>query len=583
MDKDLIQLEKALSNIKKPSLSTEAKNRMRRNMLAHIENPISSDVKYPSLEKVGNYIKKVASDISPSAIFKAKAKENVLAFAGKRKMTPNFIWSFTRNWQKVLATFMIGVISLTSMTVYFADIPVTRAAKKTSFQEIYGDVDVIRGNERVEAFKYMQLQEGDIIVTGENGLAVVRYFDDSVSRLSPLTELRMRRLYQDENVKSKTKVEIELTQGRVWNQVVNPVDEQSSFEVSIDKVKARTSEKASFDIARNADDEKVAVAVFENKVEVSVPEKRKEKKKVVVEGYQVEVDDDESKEDKITLTTKEDELWVQVNQAQDKNYKKIVDKEKEDESKEEAGVLPADPLYSAKKLNETTKLLVTTDHTQKSKVKVDIAVKRLAEASALLSDGDTEAAEDVLDEFSAIIDEVSHEIGDSEELKQYVKSSFADKEKDFSTVLPDGNRYPAKEALREAKLSFAITDEEKKETTLKTANEKVVEAKELFKDEKKDHAQETLLEAAKDIVTASSDEDEVVDLDAAEQKEEVLSTVRVLKGAVEEDAEVTEEVKKIIEVTEDALEKPVEVAEESDSAVVVEIDEATIQLQEVQE
>lgn len=584
MDNELKQLEKALKDMKKPNLDPEVNKRMRRDILMRIENPIAAEVKYPSLERVRQYIKKATKGVSPSAPLKAKLKENVLSLIGRRKLGSNFVWNFTSNWQKVLATLMIGVISFTSFTVYFADIPVTKAAKKTAFQELYGDVDVIRDGQTIEAYKYMQLQEGDIIVTGENGLAVIRYVDDSVSRLSPLTELKMQRLYQDENIKAKTEVEVELTKGRVWNQVVNLVDEQASFEVLADNVKTRTSEKASFDITRKEGNQKVAVAVFENKVEVSVPEKRKENKTVVVEGYSVEVDGNDSQEDKIALNSKEDELWVQVNKAEDKQYKIEVDKEKEEESKKEAGLLPADPLYSAKKINESTKLLVTTDEIQKNKVKVDIAVKRLAEASTLLANGDTEDADKTLDEFTSIVNELSGEIEGSDELKDYVKSAFADKEKELSTVLPDGKRYAAKQALRDAKLALAITDEEKKEVSLKTANEKVVEAKELFADEKQEHAQEALLQAAKEIVTVSADENAVEDPQSAEQKEEVLSTVRVLKGAVEDKEGINEEVKKIIEVTEDALDKPVEVSSESDSAVVVEIDkDSTVQLQGGQE
>lgn len=576
MEKDLIQLERALRGLEKPNINPEARNRMRRDMLMRMENPISSEVKYPSLERVKSYVKKITQVTQPSSVFKAKIKENVLAIIGKRQLGSNFFWNITRNWQKVLATLMIGALSISSFTVYFADIPVTRAAKKTAFQELHGDVEVVRDGQSIEVFKYMQLQEGDIIVTGENGIAVIRYIDDSVSRLSPLTELKMQRLYQDENVMSKTEIEVELARGRVWNQVVNLVGEQSSFEVSVNNIKTRASEKASFDVSRDDLGEKVAVAVFENKVEVSIPEKRKENKQVVVEGYEVEVSEAGFEEDKIMLNTKEDELWTRVNIVEDKQYKKEVDKEKEEESKKEAGILPDDPLYSAKKINESTKLLVTTDKTENNKVKVDIAVKRLVEASTLLTGGDEEGAQALLEEFLQIVDEISVEIEDCEELRDYVKSSFADKEKDFSMVLPDGDRYDVKEALREAKLKLAITSEEKQEVSLKSATEKVVEAKELFGEEKQAIAQKTLLEAAKEIIT--------VDLETAEQKEETLSTVRVLKDAVEDNEDMTREVKLIIEATEEVLEEPSELVSESDAAVVITIeDELKVQLKVVQE
>jgi hypothetical protein len=584
MKNDFTKLENALRGLNKNVLSSESKDRMRCDMLLRMNDSVPAELKYPSLERVKDYIKKVAFITQPSAVFKASVKENVLAFVEKKHLGSNFIWSITKSWQKVLATFMVGVISLSSFTVYFADIPVAKAEKMTAFQDIYGDVDVVRDGQTIVASKYMQLLEGDTVVTGENGLAVIRYFDDSVSRLSSFTELKMQCLYQDKKNKAKTKVEIELMNGRVWNQVINLVDEQASFEISVNNVTARTSEKASFDISNKEGDKKVSVAVFENKVEVSVPEKRKENKQVVVEGYSVEVVENESIENNIVLNNKEDELWVQVNKAEDKQYKKVVDKEKEEESKKEAGVLPADALYSAKKINESTKLLVTTDKTEKNKIKVDIAIKRLAEASALLSNGDKEGAMAPLDDFAKIVDEISLEVEGSEDLRAYVKSAFAEKEKDLSTVLPDGNRYMAKEALRDARLELAVTDEEKNDVSLKSATQKVVEAKELFEDEKQEPAQITLLEAAQEIVTVSADENAIVDQNALDQKEQTLSTVRVLKGAVEDKEDINVEVQMIIGVTEEALEKPVEVIPEMDSAVVITIEEEPkVQLQAGQE
>ena len=299
-------------------------------------------------------------------------------------------------------------------------------------------------------------------------------------------------------------------------------------------------------------------------------------KKVVVEGYSVEFNDDESVESKIDVGTKEDEVWIKVNKAEDKQYRKEVDKEKEDETKIDAGVLPSDPLYSAKKINESTKLLMTTDELEKNKIKADIAVKRLTEAGALLADGDEESAKELLDEFSESIKEISAKIDDSSELRDYVRTSLNDEEKDLSTVLPGQKRYMAKEALRDAKLLLAITDDEKGNASLESATQKVIEAKELFNEDKQEEAQDTLLEAAKGIVT--------VDSATSEQKEDALSTVRVLKDAVEDNTDVAPEIKLIIDATEDSLEESSKDALESDSAVIVDVNgESTIQLKAMQE
>jgi len=582
MEKKLIQLEKALRSVKKLSLSAKTKESMRRNLLMHMETPISSDIKYTSLERVSVYIKKLAKITEPSNIFKAKIKENILSTISKHRFGYNFFMGFGRNWQKVFSVFMIAVLSFSSMVVYFVDIPITMAAKKTSFQNLYGDVEVARDGQTINAFKTMQLEEGDVIITGAGGVAVIRYFDDSISRLYPLTELKIQRLYQDKDVMSKTKVEVELTHGHVWSQVVNLVGDQSSFEIMANDVKTKTSHKASFDMNYVKSRKKLSVSVFENKVEVSVPQKKERNKEIVVEGYVLNVDKNKSKQDKIKLKT-EDKLWVNVNKNEDKQYKNKVDEEKTAESKKKAGVLPGDPLYPAKKLNESTKLLVTMDDKDKNKLKVDIAVKRLTEAITLLSDKDKDSAQAVLDEFSQVVDDLATEVKDNDELMAYAKSSFQDEEKDLSIVLPDDDKYVAKEALRDAELKLAITPEDKKRTSLKLATEKVIESKELFQDDKSNSGNQTLLNATTEIVNVSVDDSGIEDPKIIEQKEDTLSTIEVLKEVVNDGTDENPTVKKVIGITEDTLKESMDNTE-SDQAIVLTInDESRAPLKEVQE
>lgn len=587
MTKDIQQLERALKRMKKPTLDNKARLRMRAGLMKRMQNPATQNTLYPSLEKVAKTIKRYA-DVRPSVTLKAKMKETVMRAIEKRPIRLFPFSGITRQWQKVLAMLLVTVLSVTSFTVYFADIPVIRAAQKTTFQHLYGDVDVIREGEKIKAHRYMELKEGDIVVTGEKGLAIIRYFDDSVSRLSSQTELKMQRLYQDYVGLAKTEVEIELARGRVWNQVVNLVDDHGSFEVSTNKIKARTSERASFDITRDDVQKKVAVAVFGNKVEISVPEKRRKHKKVVVEGYTYEIDDMLVSEERIALNDEKDKLWVEVNRAEDKNYKKQIEKEKDNSTKEEAGVLPADPLYPAKKLKETTKLLVTSNNIERDKIQIDIAVKRLTEASALLSEGNEEDAQKLLEEFSKRVEEVTDSVQQSAEFHDYAYTVFASKAKDYSMTLPDNPRYKAKEALRGAELSLALFGVEKSEVTLKNANERIIEARELFSEEKQEEAQEALLKAAQEIVKVAQEE-KSGSIAEHEQKEETLSTVRALKGSFEEDENVSQEIKQVIDFAEEALEEVDEPIPESDLATVLSVDEeliddqSKVQLKEVPE
>jgi len=69
----------------------------------------------------------------------------------------------------------------------------------TKLDYVEGDVSVERAGERLEVVPGMEIFEEDQIQTGENGLAVIKYFDDSISRLSADSKLLVSSLKKDGN------------------------------------------------------------------------------------------------------------------------------------------------------------------------------------------------------------------------------------------------------------------------------------------------------------------------------------------------------------------------------------------------
>lgn len=509
--KDFKQLEHVIKGLEKPQLSVNKKLQMRDNLLHSIKsNSATND--YPSLLKLQEFIKAVSAKTIPSAYFKTKVKESVLCIIEKTRFQNSFLLSFARNWQKILATSMVFLISMTTFaTIYIADIPITKAAPRTILLEYVGNVDVYRDDIEIEVSEGMVLMQGDIIATGKKSTAVIRYIDDSLSRLSPESELRLRKLYKDEAKKSVTEIELELNKGRVWNQVVNLSGKNSKFKVEAKDVKAETSQKASFDIKVNERQEP-EVSVFENKIQVELPDDKILTKQYILEGYAIAPNNKKPEVEKIQFNSVEDEVWIEVNKEKDREYKKEIDKEKSENAKEKAGVTPESPLYPAKKINESTKLLLAGD-ADKTKVKIDIAVKRLNEAIVLI-EGEKEA-EALLNEFNGIFDEISDEVESSEELQEYLEDIIAEEEKSLSTVLPDSPKYEAKEALREAKKRIASTKEEIKEVVLDGTEEKLIEVKELIKEDKSDYVQEALQNINEDLSDVAAGD--------AESSEEVVT------------------------------------------------------------
>jgi hypothetical protein len=563
MDKNLQKLAGALKGIKKPSLSASESKIIKERVFSRIyeskriqESKSETPLLSHSLNLLRIAVKKAASGVSLSAQKRARMKERVISAiektSGKRLFTP----AFKSVLQKSAAVFVIAALALTSFTVYLSDLPVTKAARTTYFQDVSGVVEVVRNNKLMDAHEDMILEQGDIVITGANGIAVIRYLDDSVTRLSPLTELKLNRLYRDVENNAKTAVELELSYGRVWTQVINLVDKESSFELSTDDIVAASGKVASFDVEKN---ENVSVKVFDNTVEVSVKDKDKQKKQYLSEGYEMSVDKDLSNFKKIVVNRddEDEESWIKINKVKDKEYKEEVEKEVKEQQKKEAGVLPKDPLYSVKKLSENTKVLMAGDDNSKTRLKVDMAKKRLLEAGAMFDSGEDEKAKEALDEFSSLVSDIKGSVRESEELKKHVKDVFSSQTKELAVISPGSPYYPVKESLREAKKELALSELEKKETAFETASEKIHEAKDLVEEKQNDAAADALVQANENVSEAASDE---VDDDVLNAHVETLSSIKLLKKRLNADYDNTRELNRLVDTTEKSLKEGLEEA-----------------------
>lgn len=317
MENEYEKLEKALSALKKPSPDEGAKERMKNDIVRQIRLNEPLPATYVRLKDA---LHRLAGTVTPEPSLKAKMKEVVLATIERLSLRKSFFRNTLGNWQRALASFFIAIFTLGAITFYIQDIPVTNAALKTVFNKVFGTVEVIRNGERLEAKKDMSLKQGDIVVTGEDGIAVIRYVDNSITRLSPESELKIHKLYQDILDETKTEVEVELTQGRVWTQVVKNTSPEATFKVAANDITANAQVTTSFDIKHEDEDKGVTVSVFENEVEVSVQDVEQQTQ-IIKEGYAASVND--TSELEVVAHSNddaEDAMWVNVNTAEDKEY-----------------------------------------------------------------------------------------------------------------------------------------------------------------------------------------------------------------------------------------------------------------------
>jgi len=549
MKNEFEKLKIALYNMSKPSCDASSKERIKKAVFSGIKNNLIAEES--ALRKIHAAIKNLAQKVVPSAETAARIKERVLTFVEKHSTGPSLFWKITWNVEKVFAGLILFTMVSGITLMYIVDIPVTKAAKRTLVQEVAGDVKILRGDQILKATSGMSLNEGDSIVTGDGSVAEIRYFDDSITRISPSSQIKIQKLFKDSKSSTKTQIDLDLINGRVWSQVVNLVDSDASFNVNTPELQTTAQGKASFDIKNIENSKRTEVSVFKNKVKVSLPKSTEDKSKMILEGYSLEVNNEQPEIEKLVIKPEisEEETWVKGNIEKDKEYVAQVTAEVKESGRQEAGVMPDNPLYTAKKLNEGTKLLVTGDENEKIKLQIDNAKTRLLEANAYFADGKKEEGQKLLDEFDAVVSEISETIKSSEDLKAYAQSQFAEESKKLAVILPDSDLYPAKEALRDAKMLLAINAEEQKAVAFEHASEKILEAKDLVNENKNDIAVATLENIKDDVKTG---------IGASEDAADTLATAKVLTDTVQDsiagdNINDTRKLNKIVTETEAAL------------------------------
>ena len=140
-----------------------------------------------------------------------------------------------------LAVFIIGFFNF-AFTPYKAS-----AAAATTLDEIIGSVVIIRDSQAITVKPGFVLKIDDVIKTGKDSQAVIKFLDQSVSRLSENTEVQISKLFINPLNKTETLVEIVLNRGRLWNRVVNLIDDFSHFQVKAGDT-GGGKKKAAFDV-----------------------------------------------------------------------------------------------------------------------------------------------------------------------------------------------------------------------------------------------------------------------------------------------------------------------------------------------
>jgi hypothetical protein len=533
MEKLINQIRK----VEKPSLSADKKRFLKANILAQLENR----QEYPaSLRSVISYIRDLVGDLDFVNARKT-IKVNVFRSIEAAPQNSCFWARFFVFQKKLVSGTLVLMISFGMFSFLGVETQVVRAETLTTLENFSGDIYLEREGKEFKVEAGMEIFEKDKLVTGEDGTAVIKYFDDSVNRLGVNTQVVVNRLFKDEINQADSQVEVLLINGSVWAKVINLVGENSAFVVQAKDVYT-SAKKAAFNV--EVKEEKVEVQVFNRSVDLQKSdgsEKVMTGQKALVNGnvYVSELNDDEK-----------ETQWVKQNLESDKVYVAEVEEKILAENKE---------IAEEESLAEKVNLALTFDEISKKKKELNLAEKEFITTRVLLEDEklseeERSEAEEVLkvfvdeiEDFYSIVDDVAERDENySGELRSFVDEKILLHKKQLSSVVPDSNLYSAKQVIDEASLLGVSDGAEFAEKKIGQIEDKLAEVEDLVVEGEEEIAQEILeeyeidLENVQIVIDAIDEEGDV--------KEELQNDVADLGEYKDQVTENEEEV--IVEIVE---------------------------------
>lgn len=428
-------------------------------------------------EQLENELSKLSLSVEPTKTFKLHAKAQVLDVLSLRRQRlwlgdfANDLFARRRYWATAVAMLLLVV----SAFGIVAQLPQVEAAKMSVVEEVRGTVYVMRGSESIVVEPGTLIQEGDTLVTTNTGWLDVMFADDSLVTVGPGTVVGVERLWLDPVNEAHTAVELDVQRGRLWANVLNLLPNDSAFRVHSGRLEAQVDRRASFDFSslenEKGEDEK-RVRVFSNLVDFRVEEANLMREGTL--GAQVElvlsagVLSLKKIEDVGALATSD--VWVQTNLEKSEEHRQRLDHYYAEQVTQKAGVLPGDVRYPVKRGFEQVRLLLTLDEQSRAEVTLDLGEKRFAEAMTLANRGETEAANEILEQYKSLLVDLAAAYPT---IEPAVHALLEESKKVVEGVLPENPLYGVRDFVDATSVLVTSDESSRQKLQLSTAADRL--------------------------------------------------------------------------------------------------------------
>ena len=484
------KIEERLRGCSSKILDYDSQNRMKKNILSAIKSDQPDGAL--GFSALIERIKIIAAAVRPRQYFSMLLRERLVTLAEYSRArwsifsSPFFRGRYTR---KIMAGGVAFVFLFTLLFNFTFKIERAEASFLTLLEESSGNVTIVRDSAEIPGVVGFLLKADDIIRTGKNSRATIRFLDQSIGRLDENSEISISQLTVNPLNKTETTVEVVLHTGRLWARVINLIDNLSYFQVKVKNALAVAKKKAAFDVSVSPKGHATVVSV-KNRVDLVVASPQKVVETTLVNGFSAEIKSNTSSLPKITTTEKapaDNSPWIADNLAQDKVYIEQVKQEAQDQIEDQVNILPSNPFYAVKELSEGTKIALTFDDFERHKKILLTAQEKLAEAEVLLGKRDIDGANALLKEFQAQIQAVfawvkDHEVAspiETLEIKSTIIEILDSYQKQLTLILPGDPVYRLKEVVAQTQVLVASSQLKKTQEQISQASDKLIEAHDL--------------------------------------------------------------------------------------------------------
>ncbi|EKD92531.1 MAG: hypothetical protein ACD_28C00409G0009 [uncultured bacterium] len=404
----LDQLEKQLMDIasEKQGISLKEKSKLKSRVFHHIENLISTEtIEFNSLEA---QLEKLILDVKPTKAFSFQRHETGWDKLRLRLQRVNLydIFSIFSPNRRFFATFLLPVILVVILVGSFFPLPQVSASKMTIIDHFSGSVFIEREGviSPVTDVASHRLEEGDRVFTEGDGVVTVSFVDDSQATLGPDSSLRLIQLWSDPSNLFRTSISLELERGRLWSQVVNLFPD-SSYTVFSEKDVFSVDHQATFDVF--AFDQGKEVRVFDYLVDFNVVQDGVNREGRLGPPLSMLIDEAhatflvEPIRDFDVLSISD--VWVQTNLVNDQNHLQELADYYEQNLAQNAGTLPGELLYFAKRGKEEVRFLFTYDDQSRKDLSFVVLKNRFSEAAELIARGELSHAQESLEDYQSLL------------------------------------------------------------------------------------------------------------------------------------------------------------------------------------